>query len=78
METITVKVAKIGNSTGFIFPTDLVKEQQLKPGEEVVVTIQKKTNVLKELFGALPSKKSAETVLKEYRKNEGAYFFKRR
>mgnify|MGYP001570131613 CR=1 FL=1 len=68
METVTLKLARVGNSVGAIFPADIVKEQHLKPGEELVVTIQKKSNVLKELFGALPSKKSAETVLKEYRK----------
>ena len=68
METVTLKLAKVGNSLGAIFPAEIVQEQNLKPGERVVVTIQKKSNVLKELFGALHSKKSAEQVLREYRK----------
>jgi len=68
METIVLTVKKVGNSIGVLFPSEIVKEQHLKPGEELTVTIQRKSNVLKELFGALPSKKSADIVLKEYRK----------
>lgn len=34
---------------------------------------KKKQNVLKELFGALPSKKSAEQLLKESRKLESKW-----
>ena len=40
----------------------------IKPNEEVCLDINKKgTNVLKELFGALPFKKSTKQLLKESR-----------
>ena len=68
MQTATLKVTKFGNSIGAIFPSDFVKEQHMKPGEEIVVTIQKKENVLKKLFGSAKSKRSTEEILKEVRK----------
>ena len=68
METITLKITKFGNSIVAIFPSGIVKEQHLKPGEELVVTIQKKSNVLKELFGSAKSHRSTEDILKEVRK----------
>lgn len=43
METIKLKVIKIGNSLGIIFPKEFAKEQNLKSGVEIVVTIKKDT-----------------------------------
>ena len=68
METITLKVMKVGNSIGAIIPADVVKKEHIKVGEELTVTIQKKENVLKKLFGAHPSKKATEELRKEFRK----------
>ena len=68
METVTLKLAKVGNSLGAIFPANIVKEQHMKPGEEIVVTIEKKSNVLKKLFGSSKSKRPTEEILQEVRK----------
>lgn len=67
METI-VKTKKWGNSVGLVLPAEFVKQQHIHPGEELVIELKKKQNVLKELFGALPFKKSTEQLLKETRK----------
>ena len=67
METV-VKAKKWGNSIGVLLPTNIVKEEHIKPGEEMVIEIKRKQNVLKELFGALPFKKSTEQLIKETRK----------
>ena len=72
---ICTKTKQWGNSIGIIIPKQLVREMNIKPEEEICIDItKKKTNVLKELFGALPSKKSAEDVLREARKNESKYY----
>ena len=58
-----------GNSLGVILPADLVREEELKVGEEVVISVKKKSNVLRELFGALDFKKPTEELIKEIRKD---------
>ncbi|MBD3164065.1 AbrB/MazE/SpoVT family DNA-binding domain-containing protein [Candidatus Woesearchaeota archaeon] len=72
---ICAKTKQWGNSIGIIIPKDVVREMNIKPDEEICIEVTaKKGNVLKELFGALPSKKSAEEVLKQARENESRYF----
>ena len=62
-----VKAKKWGNSVGFIIPKKIAMELKVKPGEEYFIPkIERKSNVLKEMFGALPDL-SAED-LKKYRK----------
>lgn len=56
-----------GNSIGIIVPKETVRELNIKPGEELVTTFQKKENVLKELFGALKFTKPTKQLLKESR-----------
>ncbi len=62
------KTKKWGNSLGLILPADFVKKQHILPGEELVIEVKRKQNVLKELFGALPFKKPTKQLLKETRK----------
>lgn len=62
------KTKQWGNSLALIIPNDKVKEMKLKSGEEVNVNIEKRSNVLKELFGAIKFNKSTEQLLKEERK----------
>ena len=65
---ICCKTKQWGNSLGIVIPKEVVKEMNIKPNEEVCLDINKKgTNVLKELFGALPFKKSTKQLLKESR-----------
>ena len=63
------KAKQWGNSLAVIIPTEKVKELNLKPGEQVDIKIEKKSNVLKELFGAIHFSKSTDVLLKEARKN---------
>ena len=63
---LNLKVKQIGNSVGIIIPKGIANGMNLKPETEVVVDIKKKSNVLKELFGALPNLKGAD--LKKVRK----------
>ena len=63
---LNAKVKQIGNSVGIIIPKEFADGMNLKPETEVVIEIKKKSNVLKELFGALPKLKQAD--LKNIRK----------
>ena len=65
MPDALVKTKKWGNSLGVILPADVVKAEHLKPGEEVVLRIERKHNVLKEMFGALKFKRQIKDILKE-------------
>ncbi len=59
---------KWGNSLGVILPAEFVKQNNIQEGEELDITLEKKQNVLKELFGSLKTKKTAEQVRKEFRR----------
>ena len=63
------KTKQWGNSLALIIPRSKVKELKLRPGEEISIKLEKKSNVLKELFGSIHFSKSTERLLKESRKN---------
>ncbi|MEK6850493.1 MAG: hypothetical protein AABX85_02880 [Nanoarchaeota archaeon] len=66
---IEVRTKQWGNSIGIVIPAEAVDKFRLKPNENLVIEINKKDNVLKELFGALNhNKKPTEQILKEARK----------
>ena len=67
--SIEVKTKKWGNSIGVVIPIETADKLNLKPNEEIVIEIEKKSNALKELFGAMKSRKSTEQILKETRKD---------
>ena len=62
-----LKVRRIGNSLGVIFPSELVKEKKLKENERVFVNVAKKGDLSK-LFGSLKFKESAQQIKDEIRK----------
>lgn len=64
IETVT---KKWGSSLGVIIPREEVNNLNLKSGEEIVIRIEKKSNVLKELFGSMNFDKKTEVLLKETR-----------
>ena len=66
---IEVKTKQWGNSLGIVIPAEITNKLNIKPNEEIIIEIEKKNNVLKELFGALKTKKSTEQILKEARKD---------
>ncbi len=53
-------------------PKEIVNELKIKAGENLMGGIEKKTNPLKELFGALKFNKPTEQLLKEMRKDLGS------
>ena len=62
------KTKQWGNSIGIIIPKAVAREKGIKPEDEVLVDIEKKSTektVLEELFGALPFKKPTEQLIKE-------------
>ncbi len=65
---IEVKTKKWGNSIGIVIPIEAADKLNIKPEETIIIDITKKENVLKELFGAMKSKKPTEQMLKEARK----------
>ena len=66
---ITCKTKQWGNSIGVILPKDIIREKNIKPDEEIIIDIEKKRSILRELFGALRFKKSTKTLLEESRKS---------
>ena len=62
-----LKVRKIGNSLGVIFPSELVKEKQIRENETVFVNVAKKGD-LSRLFGSLKFRGSAQRIKDEMRK----------
>ena len=67
MKTLVI-TKKWGNSLGVILPAEFVKQNNIQEGEELEIILEKKKNVLKELFGSCKSKKTADQVRKEFRK----------
>lgn len=68
MET-RVKAKAWGNSLGVILPADFVKAEDVKSGEELIISVKKKSNVLKELFGALDFKEPTDKIIKNVRRD---------
>ena len=63
------KTKEWGNSLGIIIPGNIVKELNLKPGDEIYIPkIEKRANVLRELYASDVSLKGFD--LKEYRKTD--------
>ena len=67
MKTMVI-TKKWGNSLEVILPAEFVKQNNIQEGEELEITLEKKKNVLKELLGSCKSKKTADPVRKEFRK----------
>ncbi|HIG97706.1 MAG TPA: hypothetical protein HA230_05180 [Candidatus Aenigmarchaeota archaeon] len=62
-----LKVRKIGNSLGVIFPIEMVREKNLKENERVFVNVAKKGDLSK-LFGTLKFKESSQKIKDDIRK----------
>ncbi|MBS3054131.1 MAG: AbrB/MazE/SpoVT family DNA-binding domain-containing protein [Candidatus Aenigmarchaeota archaeon] len=68
METVKIRARAWGNSVGLVIPKEIAEKEGIKPGKEVEILITKKTNVLKETFGTMKFKKSAQEMKDELRK----------
>lgn len=65
MEAVS-KIRKWGNSFGVLVPKDLIIEERLNEGDEVVVQIKKKYD-LSRLFGLCKFKKPTSEIMREIR-----------
>ena len=67
MVELNTKIRRWGNSFGIIIPQEVMKEKDLKEGEEVdaILLKRKKNNVLKETFGKAKFRKSTAQMMKE-------------
>jgi len=73
---IEVKTKKWGNSIGIVIPMDAVERFNIKPEEDIIIEIEKKNNVLKEMFGKAKFKKSAKKMIEDFRKENKSKWMK--
>lgn len=72
METIIVKTKKWGNSLGIRIPKEIVKENNIKPEEKIVIQIGKpKVSTARDLWGILPKKEPIEKSMRDIDKAMG-------
>ena len=64
---IEVTVKRWGNSMGVVIPAEAIDRLRIKPEEEIIIEIEKKGSVLKEMFGKAKSKKSAKKMIEDFR-----------
>jgi len=64
---ISVEVRKWGNSMGVLIPKDVAKKLHFNVGDKVILDVQKRGTILKELFGSLPFTKPSDKILAEVR-----------
>ena len=62
-----LKVRKVGNSLGVIFPKEFVREKRIRENEIVFVNVVKRGDLSK-LFGSLKFKESGQQIKDEMRK----------
>jgi antitoxin component of MazEF toxin-antitoxin module len=73
---IEVKTKKWGNSIGVVIPIEIIERFNIKPEEEIIIEIEKKNNVLKDMFGKARFKKSAKKMIKEFREEYASKWMK--
>ncbi|MFW6282505.1 MAG: AbrB/MazE/SpoVT family DNA-binding domain-containing protein [Minisyncoccales bacterium] len=49
---LKTRLRKWGNSIGLVIPNEILKQKNLKQGEEIIIEIEKQ-NPLKNIFGSL-------------------------
>lgn len=62
-----LKVRKIGNSYGVIFPKEMVNEKKLKENEVVLVNVAKRADLSK-IFGSHKFSETGQKIKDELRK----------
>ena len=67
MTELTTKIRRWGNSYGIIIPQGVLKERDMREGEEIdaILLKKRKRNVLQETFGTMKFKKSTKQMMKE-------------
>ena len=59
-----IRIKEWGNSLGIIIPNDIVIKENLKPSDEVIITINKKQN-LEDFFGIMQDKRIDAQKMKD-------------
>ncbi len=67
-ETMT-KAKKWGSSLGVVIPVEIVKEEKLHEGDDVIIEIRKKKTI-KELFGSMKGIKLDSQKMKDEMRKE--------
>lgn len=66
MMEIKARARKWGNSIGVIIPKEIIRQQNIKPDQEVTLTIsQKPITKGKDIWGTMKFKKSTEELMRE-------------
>ncbi len=67
---IKFKTKRWGKSICIVLPKRFVKENNIKPNEEIIINIKGKAgNVLKEMYGIMKFSKPTEQLLKDARRD---------
>lgn len=66
MEQFEAVTKKWGNSLGITIPSEIIKEENIKPRDKITVLVFKDySKKLKKMFGTLKLKKSTQKVMEE-------------
>ena len=72
MMEIKVKTKKWGNSIGIVIPKEAVKQEKIKPNQEITLMISTKSITKgKDIWGTLKFKESTEELMREIDKEFG-------
>ena len=63
----STQIKEWGHSLGLIVPSEIVKQENLKVNDDIIIDIRKKTDVMK-LFGSLKLKRSSQEMKDEARR----------
>ncbi len=66
MMEVKTKTKKWGNSIGVIIPKEIIKQENIKPNQEVTVTINvRPITTVRDIFGKMKFKKSTDKLMRE-------------
>ena len=66
MMEIKAKTKKWGNSIGILIPKEVIRRENIKPEQEIILTINKKPITKgKDIWGTLKFKESTEKLMRE-------------
>ena len=67
---VTTRVRRVGNSLSIVIPAEEARAQRIAEGDMVQIEIKKRINI-KDLFGSVKFKKSAQEMKDEDKKGWG-------
>lgn len=67
---------KWGNSIGVVIPVEIVERMGIKPNQDILIEVERKNNVLKEMFGKAKSRKSSKKMIEDFRKEAESKWLK--